>query len=107
MTTHSARFIERPHTHLGRWAVWLMAAFAAMFLINSTAFAPFFDSDTPFRQVVMPIYWELMLLCGFVSGILGLVAIVRRLERSWLVWLTLLAGLFSLVTALLVFFGTG
>ena len=31
-----------------------------------------------------------MLLCGLAAGILGLLAIARQHDRSWLDWLTLL-----------------
>jgi hypothetical protein len=37
-----------------------------------------------------------MLLCGLAAGILGLIAVIRKNERSWLVWLTLLPGLLVL-----------
>lgn len=91
MTTHSARFIERPHTRLGRWAVWLMAAFMVMYLINTFVFMamPSFGDGT-WRQAVLPFYGIAMLLCGLVSGALGLVAITYEHEKSWLVWLTIL-----------------
>jgi len=34
-----------------------------------------------------------MLACGLAAGIVGLLAIVRRQERSWLVWASALVGL--------------
>lgn len=91
MTTSSSNFKERPHTRLGKWAVWLMAAFVVLFLINSFVFMPT-SSDAPWRQVVLPFYGIFMLLCGLAAGIVGLISILRRQERSWLVWLTLLPG---------------
>jgi hypothetical protein len=104
--TDSVQAKWRPHTCLGWWAVWLMLAFAAMFLINSTVFAPYYDSDTPFRQTFLPFYWGFMLLCGLTAGVIGLVAMTRQQERSWLVWLALLTGIFSLLIVLLVLFGS-
>ncbi len=81
----------RPHTRLGWWAVWLMAAFVVMFLINAFVFMsmPSF-SDGAWRQVVLPFYGIFMLLCGLAAGVVGLIAITRQHERSWLVWLTIL-----------------
>jgi hypothetical protein len=89
MTTHTNPFSERPHTRLGWWAVWLMAAFVGMFLINSFIFMPS-SSDALWRHIVLPFYGIAMLLCGLVSGVLSLIAILRQHERSWLVWLPLL-----------------
>ena len=37
-----------------------------------------------------------MLLCGLSSGVVGLIAVLRRHERSALVWFTVLPGLFVL-----------
>jgi hypothetical protein len=60
-----------------------------MFLINSFVFMPT-SSDAPWRQVILPFYGIFMLLCGLSAGVVGLVAITRQRERSWLVWLTIL-----------------
>ena len=105
MTTDSVQSKWRPSTRLGWWAVWLMLAFAAMFLINSTVFAPYYDSDTAFRQAFLPFYWTFMLSCGLAAGVVGIVAMTRQHERSWLVWLALLTGVFALLIMLLVLFG--
>ena len=68
MTTHSARFIERPHTRTGWWAVWLMAAFVAMFLVNAFVFMAFPSlGDGAWQQTVLPFYGIAMLLCGLLG----------------------------------------
>jgi hypothetical protein len=41
-------------------------------------------------------YGMAMLACGLAAGIVALVALTRRHEHSWLVWLPLLVGLFVL-----------
>jgi hypothetical protein len=91
MTTHSTHFNNRPHTRLGWWAVWLMIVFVVMYIINTFVFMalPSFGDGT-WRQVVLPFYGIAMLLCGLVSGAIGLVAITNEHERSWMVWLTIL-----------------
>lgn len=95
MKTISSHFNEKPHTRLGWWSVWLGAAFVVMFIINSTVFMPT-SSDAPWRQVILPFYGISMLLCGLAAGIIGLIALVRQHERSWVVWLTILPGLLVL-----------
>jgi len=106
MTTHSTHFNERPHTRLGWWAVWLMVAFVAMFLINAFVFMALPSlGDGTWRQTILPFYGIALLLCGLAAGIVGLVAITRQHERSWLVWLTILPlvwVVFMLVGELLV-----
>jgi hypothetical protein len=104
MTTDSVQSKWRPATRLGWWAVWLMSVFFALFLINVTAFAPYFDSATTFRLVFMPFYWAFMLLCGLGSGVVGLVALTRQHERSWLIWLAMLTGIFAALIVILVLF---
>jgi hypothetical protein len=94
----------KPSSRLGWWAVWLMAAFLVLFLINMTVFAPYFDSVTPFRQAFLPFYWAFMLSCGLGSGVVGLVAMMWRRERAWLVWLALLTGVFAALIVILVLF---
>jgi hypothetical protein len=61
-------------------------------LINSFVFMPT-SSDAPWRHVILPFYGIAMLLCGLASGIIGWIAVIRNHERSWLVLLTLLPGL--------------
>jgi hypothetical protein len=69
--------------------VWLMAAFVVLFLINAFVFMPF-SGDASWRQMILPFYGIFMLLCCLAAGIVGLVAITRQHERSWLVWLAVL-----------------
>lgn len=97
MKTDSIQSKWRPATRLGWWAVWLMAAFVVMFLINAFVFMAMPSlGDGTWRQSLLPFYGIAMLLCGLAAGIVGLVAIMRQHERSWLVWLTLLPGMFVL-----------
>lgn len=93
-STHNP-FMEKPHTNLGRWATWLAVAFVVLFLVNSFVFMPS-SSDAAWRHVILPFYGIFMLLCGLASGIVGLVAVTRQHERSWMVLLTLLPGLWVL-----------
>ncbi|MCX6084006.1 MAG: hypothetical protein NT102_03470 [Caldiserica bacterium] len=46
--------------------------------------------------MILPFYGIAMLSCGLAAGIVGLIAMIRRHERSWLVRLAILPGLFAL-----------
>ena len=88
-------FLGRPSTRFGWWSVGLGVTFVVLFIINAAMFmTP--TGDGLWRQVVLPFYGIFMLLCGLAAGIVGLIAVIRRGERSWAVWLTILPGLFVL-----------
>jgi hypothetical protein len=92
MTTQSSSsFVQRPGTRLGWWAVGLALAFMLMFILNSTVFMGL-PEDVPWRQTVLPFYGIFMLLCGLAAGVVGLIAVMRKHERSWMVWVTILPG---------------
>ena len=54
------------------------------------------SGDAPWQHTLLPFYGVFMMLCGLASGVVGLIAILRNHERSWLVWLTILPGVFVL-----------
>ena len=85
-TDRGRGFLSTPSTKLGRWSVALAATFAALFIITalSTVKLPWF-------------YGVAMLSPGLAAGIVGLIAVIRRHERSWLVWLAMLPGLTMVV----------
>jgi len=92
------RFLGWPSTRLGWWAVGLATAFIVLFITNNAVLVPF-SWVIPWRQLRIS-YGMFMMLVGFVSGIVGLVAITRLHERSWLVWCTILPTLFVLLFVL-------
>jgi hypothetical protein len=95
MGTVSSHFQETPHTRTGRWSLWLAGVFVVMFLINSFILMPT-SGDAPWRHVILPFYGIVMLLCGLSSMVLALVALIRGHERSWLIFLPLLPGVWVL-----------
>jgi hypothetical protein len=86
MGTHTSHFLEKPATKLGWWAVGLGIVFTALFLLVTNDLINF-----PGR---------LTLGLGFVAGILTLIALIWKQERSWLLWLVLLPGLFAILFSL-------
>ena len=65
---------KRPGTRLGWWAVGLAAA---SIVLN-------------FAWSILPGGAMLGFICGIAGGVLALVAVIRRHERSWLVFLSIL-----------------
>jgi ABC-type thiamin/hydroxymethylpyrimidine transport system permease subunit len=82
---------RRPRTRLGWWAVGLSAAYLVMYILN-TAVLMRLAEDVSWRQTALPFYGISMMLCGLVAGVVGLLAVIRSRERSWIVWLALLLG---------------
>jgi hypothetical protein len=93
------RIFKRPSTRQGWWAVVMAVLFVILYLINAQVFVPATEVN-PWNEVVLPMIGMWMLLCGLAAGIAGLVAVLRQGERSWLVWLAMLAALMALFLAL-------
>ena len=94
LTGNRRKFLARPATRLGRWSVALAAAFAVMFILNAAVFMRL--AEAPWEHIVLPFYGIAMLLCGLAAGVTAAIAVVKKGERSWLVWLPLLLCLFVL-----------
>lgn len=84
MKTASSHFLERPHTKLGWWAVAMAVANVVLML----------------AWTILPGGGALGLLAGLISGILALIAVTRRNERSWIVFLSILPMLNVLIFVL-------
>jgi hypothetical protein len=70
----------------------LAAAFVILYIINAAVFLPS-PGVVPWREAMVGI---VLLSCGISGGTAALIALIRRHERSALVWLALLTGLFVL-----------
>ena len=70
----------------------LAATYVVLFMINAAVFLPA-PGVVAWRETFVGI---VLLLCGIGGGIAAPIALIRRHERSWLVWLALLPGLFVL-----------
>ena len=95
MTNPLSRFKQRPGSRLGWWAVGLAIAYVVMSMIDGVVLMRL-SGDAAWRQILLPFYGIFMLLCGLAAGVVGLIAIIRNHERSWLVWLAILPGTFVL-----------
>ncbi len=81
MKTASSHFVDLPHGKLAWWSVGLGILFIALFVSVVTGILRFSGFLT--------------MGLGVIAGILTLLALTWKGERSWLVWLMLLPGLFA------------
>ncbi len=99
-----------PATGLGWWAVGLLAAFVLLFLVRfgplKLAFG-FRGGGGFFDNPWMGLTALVAGLSGALAGVTAALAIVRRSERSGLVFLILLVGLFVAAFSLGELFGHG
>jgi hypothetical protein len=95
-------FFSRPVTKLGWWAFGLFAAFVVLFFLvnplimyvtNFTELLPTME-EAPWLQGILISFGFFMILCGFTAAVIGLVALIKNHERSWMVWLAVLPGAF-------------
>ena len=95
-----------PKTGLGQWSVGLIIAMPLLFIIG-TSFATFLYPSVPAGGTIVADIaarpaLALTMLAGMAAGIsafiTGLLAIIRRKERAWLVYLS------GAIGALLLFF---
>lgn len=101
----NSTFWQRPSTRLGWWSIDLAVVFVVMFIINSAVFMQLAQTGANawnawWQQTILPFYGIFMLLFGVAASVIGLMAVVRKHERSWLVWLTILPGAFTLFLVL-------
>jgi hypothetical protein len=89
------RILGWPCTRLGWWSIGLGVSFEILWIL----FKPI-SKIAPWMQVVLPYYSKFMLLCGLAAIIVGLIAAIKSHERSWLIWLAILPGLFVLLSIL-------
>lgn len=93
------RVLKQPDTKLGWWSLGLAVVYIMLMIINSVVFMRL-PGNIPWRTTLLPFYGIFMLLCGFATGIVGLTTVTRQHERSWLVWLSILIGLNTLIFVL-------
>jgi hypothetical protein len=86
MKSISSTFLEIPHSRLGWWSVGLTILFVMLFVSVTNDLLHFSGFLT--------------MTLGVIAGIVTLFALIWKRERSWLVWLMLLPGLFAIAFSL-------
>ena len=88
-----------PSTRLGWWSFGLAAACVG-FSVIVPALIKAAVVTKPSVPVAVPSFGIFILLCGLPAGIVGLIAVTRHHECSWLVWFAIMLGFFVLVLVL-------
>ena len=96
----SRRVLSIPRTSLGKWSMWLLAtfvvAFSLMVGIGETADAKRIPYESPVRFWPSLVTLISAVVSAVAAGVVALVAIFRRAERSILMLLPLLVAAFVL-----------
>lgn len=95
MGKEKSLFWQRPKSKLGWWAVGLGLGYLVFYIANMVIMG--LRSSLPeTNRVVMINFGFVMLLLGLAAGVVALIAILKKHERSWAVWLALLTGVSTL-----------
>lgn len=83
-----------PSTRLGWWSVGFSVVFLVCMLVNGLVFMRLPGGQAMWQRTLLAAFGIGMLVCGLAAGVLALTALLRRHERSWLVWLPIVVGVF-------------
>jgi len=98
-----------PKTKLGIQSVWLMIAGFLLFIIGSVipSKAGYSGLENIYQNPIQTVITVLILALGIAAPIIALIAVIKKKERSILVFIiipTLLTGLLSVVGVILTVF---
>lgn len=97
MSATTNRFLGVPHSKPGRWSVGLAVLFMILLFLFTSVTMPITPEGAKPQPAFFPNLGCFTVILGLGAGITGLIAIIRKRERSLPVWLSLLPGVFSLV----------
>ena len=86
MKPPASRFLSLPQTQPGWWAVGLSILFVILFILVTNDLLIF----SGFLTIAL----------GVAAGLVTLYAVIGKGERSWVMWLMLIPGLFAILFAL-------
>lgn len=95
-----------PKTILGKWSLGLIAAFIILFGLGQLEVAMGqTGGETFFDNPLLSLTMLGAVLTAVAAFVVGLVAVIKQRERSWLVYLAMLIGAWILTFALGEFLG--
>lgn len=99
MAAQKPQFRNFPVTKMGWWAMGLGLGHMVLYTIEMSLIGTKYSFTEPWLSIMLVIEVFLMIV-GLAGAILALITLIKKTERSWVVWAALLPGL----TALLVLF---
>lgn len=100
MRVASSHLSWAPASKVGRWSIWLEVAFVLLFVINIAVNLYVIRPNAAQQSFPYMLFVISMLICGVTGGVIGLIAVTKQHEHSFLVWLSILCGLFVLLLIL-------
>ena len=83
----SSRFLQQPATKIGWWSGGLAILGMVMLALNNFGLNPFNQMPGSLQPILVTA-WDMIMLGSLVGGIvLGIIAVTRKRERSWITWL--------------------
>ncbi len=100
----NSRFFQQPATKTGWWSGGLAILGGLMLGINMLGLNPLNSIGNDEANIMVPLYDMIMFLSMISAVILGIFALTRKRERSWLVWLFLIPVLVLTIALLFLLF---
>lgn len=86
-------FKQLPRSKIAWWSVGLAAVFVVLSLVDMYVMYRVSNNLPLAQRGTMISFGFLLMLSGLAAGITGLIALLKKRERSWLTWLSTLPGL--------------
>lgn len=97
MKPRLSKFFQRPATKTGWWAGILALAGILMLAVNNLGLIPLGQTPTRLSSILIQAYNLGMFACLIGAVVLGMIALLGRGERSWMVWLFIVPVLLLVV----------
>lgn len=93
----SSRFIQHPATRTGWWSGLLAILAMGMLILNNVGLNPFNEMIGQWQSILVAAFDLIMLGSLLAAIVLGIIAVTRKRERSWLVWLFMIPVTFLVI----------